>query len=187
MPSRVTPSSYLRNVLQNGVGRYVCQLQRVTLSFCKSTNPSRGARDFIENHLLEFTRNNPGVVIYLDPKRHHSPKLCVEYLNGRTETMSIDRYPAEDICQWLDHFRTRSGVQINRLRKNWHTDTPSIQGTWTPATNRPTSWNVTEFPCQEISRRLPDKETATERILSAAKALREGSPTNAAIGKETEL
>ena len=36
-------------------------------------------RDFIENHLLEFTRNNPGVVVYLQPRRHHAPYLVAEY------------------------------------------------------------------------------------------------------------
>ena len=38
------PADYVRSVLQNGVGRYVCQLQRITLKFCKSQADSRGVR-----------------------------------------------------------------------------------------------------------------------------------------------
>ena len=36
-------------------------------------------RDFIENHLLEFTRDNPGIVVYLKPQRHRPPKIVAEY------------------------------------------------------------------------------------------------------------
>jgi len=37
------------------------------------------SRDFIEGHLLEFVNKNPGVVVYLQPRRHRSPKLVAEY------------------------------------------------------------------------------------------------------------
>lgn len=38
--------SFLKNPSQNGVGRYVCQLQRVVLKFCKNNGASRGLRYF---------------------------------------------------------------------------------------------------------------------------------------------
>lgn len=37
-------SGFPRAPLQNGVGRYVCQLQRITLKFCKNNGSSRGMR-----------------------------------------------------------------------------------------------------------------------------------------------
>ena len=73
------PSEYINHNLHNGVGRYVCQLQRVTLKFCKEHANSRGIRDFIEHDLLNFARKNPGVCVYLQPKRHCKPKICAEY------------------------------------------------------------------------------------------------------------
>ena len=36
-------------------------------------------RDFIEKHLLDFTRDNPGVVVYVKPRRHKAPNLAAEY------------------------------------------------------------------------------------------------------------
>ena len=36
-------------------------------------------RDFIENDLVEFAKQNPGVVVYLQPRRHRKPKLSAEY------------------------------------------------------------------------------------------------------------
>ena len=38
------PKDYVKNVMQNGVGRYVCQLKRITFRFCKEHGGSRHAR-----------------------------------------------------------------------------------------------------------------------------------------------
>ena len=38
------PFDYLRTNLHNGVGRYVCQMARVTFSFCKEQPNSIGMR-----------------------------------------------------------------------------------------------------------------------------------------------
>lgn len=37
-------SGFPRPPLKNGIGRYVCQLKRVTIKFCKSHGGSRGIR-----------------------------------------------------------------------------------------------------------------------------------------------
>lgn len=73
------PAEYISTTLANGVGRYVCQLQRITFKFCKEHPSSRGIREFIENDLVDFARKNPGIVVYLQPKRHRKPKLFAEY------------------------------------------------------------------------------------------------------------
>jgi len=44
MSGNVIPSGFLKNVMQNGVGRHVCQLQRITLGLCKSHPGSAAAR-----------------------------------------------------------------------------------------------------------------------------------------------
>jgi hypothetical protein len=36
-------------------------------------------REFIENDLVNFARANPGIVVYLQPKRHRLPKIDAEY------------------------------------------------------------------------------------------------------------
>ena len=87
-------------------------------------------------------------------------------MNGRTEHIFVERHPREEICQWVEHLRTRSGRQIVRHRKPQHTDSPTTQGIWTPFTNRETSWNVTTFPEQDDSFMFIDhKITATEELL----------------------
>lgn len=36
-------------------------------------------REFIQNDLLDFVKQNPGVAVYLQPKRHRLPKIEAEY------------------------------------------------------------------------------------------------------------
>lgn len=72
-------SGYPGAPLANGVGRYVKQLQRITIKFCKSHGCSRGVREFIEHDLVNFAKDNPGVVVYAKPRRHRTPVLSAEY------------------------------------------------------------------------------------------------------------
>ncbi|KAK0044547.1 39S ribosomal protein L43 mitochondrial [Biomphalaria pfeifferi] len=175
MTKNLIPQDFLKNVLQNGVGRYVCQLQRITLRFCKSHGASRHMRDFIENHLLGFSQKNPGVAVYLQPRRHRAPSIVAEYLNGYREVLFMsDKQPSE-ICKWTEHLRTRSGVQIVKMINNIHTETPSTQGIWHPFMFRDTELAVTKFPNKKLSSVLKTGKTATDIILDEqTEALTEG-------------
>jgi len=140
------PSGYVKGVLQNGVGRYVCQMQRLIIKFCKTNGASKGVRQFIENDIVDFARNNPGVVIYLKPRRHHSPGLFAHYLNGEQDYISCHQFSNEEVIKHVRYLTEKSGFPIIRLRKFWHTDTPSIQGIWTPFDRIDPEMNIAEFP-----------------------------------------
>ncbi len=49
------------------------------LRITRNVNFNYKNRDFIENDMLDFAKKNPGVVVYLQPKRHRVPKLHAEY------------------------------------------------------------------------------------------------------------
>ncbi|KAK3733739.1 hypothetical protein RRG08_026854 [Elysia crispata] len=165
MSNNAIPRDFLKNVLQNGMGRYVCQLQRITFRFCKSHPGSRHMRDFIENHMLDFTQKNPGVVVYLQPRRHRPPSIVAEFLNGRREMMEmIDKEP-EEICKWTEHMRGRSGVQIVNMIRNNHTETPSTQGIWHPFMFRDSETALTKFPNPQLSAVKQTGKTATDYLL----------------------
>ncbi|CAH2062456.1 unnamed protein product, partial [Iphiclides podalirius] len=158
-------SGFVRAPLQNGVGRYVCQLQRVVLKFCKSHGGSRGLREFIEQDLVEFASNNPSIVVYLKPRRHRSPVIVGEYLNGDRVWMNMHNKTHSEITKWIEVLRTQQGdVASTRLRKNQYTDHPSIQGPWTPFTFKDPRLNIAELPDEEFgaNNRLP--MTATEQL-----------------------
>ncbi|XP_073520538.1 large ribosomal subunit protein mL43 isoform X1 [Phyllobates terribilis] len=145
MTARGSPSRFLQSVLHNGVGRYVCQLKRLTLIFSKDAQPSRGAREYIEEKVVDFANQNPGIVVYISPKQCRVPKLVGEYLNGSIREEAINSKTAEEIAQLIQKMASQSGLDIIRIRKPYHTDSPSIQGQWHPFTNKPTSMNLQSF------------------------------------------
>ncbi|XP_050535318.1 39S ribosomal protein L43, mitochondrial [Daktulosphaira vitifoliae] len=167
--NRFTPKGYPRVPLQNGIGRYICQLKRVTLRFCKSSGSSRGVRDFIESNLLRFAEDHSGTAVYLKPRRHKSPSFVAEYLNGEREVVSCHNFTAEQTLKWLNLYTTRSGIPLQRHLKMWHTDCPSIQGVWNPFTNRDPVLNVTDFPSKELSCPSNEEQSATDELLNMIK------------------
>lgn len=162
-------SDYPQSVLQNGLGRYVCQLQRLTLHFCKVAEHSRGMRQFIENDLLDFANKNPGTVVYLHPHRWNAPFLQGEYLNGRKCTVKTSKFDRSEIQKWIEYLRTRSGQPIVRHEQHNRTETPSIQGIWNPFVNSPTEMNITQFPNETLGACNTDEMTATEILMKISK------------------
>ncbi|KAK1166707.1 39S ribosomal protein L43, mitochondrial-like [Acipenser oxyrinchus oxyrinchus] len=142
MTSRGTPSRFLKSVLQNGVGRYVCQIKRISLVFSKDAQTSLGAREFIEDKVVDFAKQNPGIVVYVTPQRCRIPKIIAEYLNGTVKEEPINSKTSEEITQLIKKLTSQSGLEVIRIRKPIHTDSPSIQGQWHPFTNRPPSLRV---------------------------------------------
>ncbi|XP_019411586.1 PREDICTED: 39S ribosomal protein L43, mitochondrial [Crocodylus porosus] len=137
MTGRGTSSRFLASVLRNGLGRYVCQLQRLSLVFSPASPSSRGARDYVEEKVVDFARSNPGIVVYVNPKDCRGPTVVAEYLNGTVREESIANRTVEDIAQLICKLASQSGLEIIRIRKPFHTNHPSIQGQWHPFTNKP--------------------------------------------------
>merc|ERR1712179_516233 len=76
--------------LRNGIGRYIPQLARVTIKFCKSSGSSNGVRQFIQQDVVQLAKKNPSFVVYLKPRRFRSPVLVAEYLNGERHWQSLN-------------------------------------------------------------------------------------------------
>ena len=61
--------------------------------------------------------------------------------------------------------RGRSGVQVQRLMKDWHTDTPSVQGAWQPFCFKDTKLSVMDLRDKSLHEFKPLKKSATEKVL----------------------
>uniref|UniRef100_A0A914WAB3 Large ribosomal subunit protein mL43 n=1 Tax=Plectus sambesii TaxID=2011161 RepID=A0A914WAB3_9BILA len=156
---------YPKTVLHNGVGRFVCQLQRLTFTFCKSTEPSFGVRQFIEHDLLDFARENPVVVVYVQPVRHKLPMLVGEYLNGRTASTLVKNMDRDEVARHVNYLRTRSGQRIVQFERDEATNNPSVQGMWHPMLHQDTAMNSAALPDATFSKHHSSKQSATERVL----------------------
>ena len=67
-------------------------------------------------------------------------------MNGEEEYIGISKMSRDEIAKWLNYLRTRTGVPEMKYVKMWRTDTPSIQGVWSPFTHRDPALNLVEFP-----------------------------------------
>merc|ERR1712192_248915 len=88
--------------LRNGVGRFIPQLARVTLKFCKGHGDSNGVRQFIQQDVVQWAKKNPSTVVYLKPRRHRSPVLVAEFLNGERHWQSLHNYSCDE-GYWNPH------------------------------------------------------------------------------------
>lgn len=158
-------SGFIENAYFNGVGRYVCQMQRMTIKFSKSSGSCAGVRDFIELDLIDFARRNPGIAVYLKPRMKPTPVLNAEYLDGSVHWHIMRLFSREQVKQWIDYFVSRSGQQVQRFRKPIKTDCPSVQGHWTPFSNVPGHLNVSQLPDAERGAFSPEHASATEQLI----------------------
>lgn len=115
------------------------QLQRLSFSLSRDAPSSRGAREFVEREVADFARRNPGVVIYVNSRPCCVPRVVAEYLNGAVREESIHCKSVEEIATLVQKLADQSGLDVIRIRKPFHTDSPSIQGQWHPFTNKPTT------------------------------------------------
>ncbi|KAH8853678.1 mitochondrial ribosomal protein L43 [Schistosoma japonicum] len=129
MSGNALPRAILHAVYGTTTSRFVPQLQRITLKCCKFRRDSQGVRDYIENHLVDFARDNPATVIYVKPRRNRPPLLVAEYLCGNWQYVRAQDMTCEEIANWINFLRTRSGVNIFPIHKYWSTKRPSIQVT----------------------------------------------------------
>jgi len=162
-------TGFLKNAYYNGHGRYVNQIARMTLKFCKNSGASRELRRFIETRLVDVARENPGCVIYVKPRLFRSPAMTAEYLNGGQHYLSFHRMSSAQIEAWISWFLTRSGHELFRLHRNTTTYRPSIQGIWTPFTFRDPKTNVVQFPSEELGRHISKVPSATEQVIRIAR------------------
>lgn len=63
----------------------------------------------------------------------------VHTVNGNVKQELVTNKTSQQIAELITKMANQSGLDIIRIRKPFHTDSPSIQGQWHPFTNRPPS------------------------------------------------
>lgn len=60
-------------------------------------------------------------------------------VNGAVREESLNAKSVEEVTALVKKLANQSGLDIIRIRKPFHTDSPSVQGQWHPFTNKPTT------------------------------------------------
>lgn len=161
-------TGYLKSAFYQGHGRYVNQIVRMTLKFCKNSGGSREMRRFIETRLVDTAKENPGCVIYVKPRLFKAPVISAEYLNGQKQHLSFYRMSSSEIEEWIKWFLTRSGNELYKLNRPTNSYRPTVQGLWTPFYFRDPQTNLTKFPSEELGRHISERPSATDLIKELA-------------------
>ena len=121
--------------------RGVYQLQKLTIYYCEVGGSSRTLRSYIgSGPLIEWANQNPQVKIEVVKRNNKHPHIRADYLTSPKDRnlhqISVKNFEThEDITHVMDQLKNRSGRKIKRITNPVITQTPSIQGVWTPFLN----------------------------------------------------
>jgi large subunit ribosomal protein L43 len=130
--------------------RGVFQCQKLTMFYCEHGGSSQTVRDFLASgKLIRWAKERPHLTIQVRVRNGKHPFVKADYLTSKPHAHQVclksNQALSPDIRKVLDQLNNRSGRKITKFTKPVQTQTPSVQGVWTPALNL----HLTpEFPMQ---------------------------------------
>jgi large subunit ribosomal protein L43 len=120
--------------------RGIFQLTTLRLSYCEVGGSSRAMREYLGNgELSKWAAVHPHVSVEVKQKNGHHPIVHADYLTNSKKILhqvTVKNYEKwEHVQEVLDMLSNRSGRKIVKITKPVLTDTPSVQGIWTPFLN----------------------------------------------------
>jgi large subunit ribosomal protein L43 len=125
--------------------RGVVQCQRLILSYCEHGGSSRAVRDYLQsNGIVRWAKDRPSVQVHVRVRNGKHPNVRAEYLTspttGRRDGAVVqhqvcikNRPSVESVESALDQLYNRSGRKMTKFTRPVYTQTPSVQGVWTPS------------------------------------------------------
>lgn len=121
--------------------RGVFQLTKLYINYCEHGGSSQALREYISNgKLVAWATAHPHVEIAVNRRNGKHPFVEADYLTNSKKTschqISVKNYEKwKHVEEVLDLLSNRSGRKITKITKPVLTDTPTIQGVWTPFLN----------------------------------------------------
>lgn len=120
--------------------RGVFQLKKLSIYYCEFGGSSRTIRQYIgDGHLIAWATDRPHINIEVIRRGNRHPYVHADYLTStekNSHQISVKNFDdVREIEAVLNQLANRSGRKISRITKNVLSDTPSIQGIWTPFLN----------------------------------------------------
>lgn len=119
--------------------RGLFQLQKLTLFYCEHGGSSKAVRDFLASgKLIDWATERPHLKINVRVRNGKHPYVKGDYLtsvNDNIHQICVKSNDAKspDIEEKLNQLYNRSGRKAKKFTKPVYSQTPSIQGVWTPA------------------------------------------------------
>eukprot|EP00816_Leptocylindrus_hargravesii_P013225 CAMPEP_0196810840 /NCGR_PEP_ID=MMETSP1362-20130617/14588_1 /TAXON_ID=163516 /ORGANISM="Leptocylindrus danicus, Strain CCMP1856" /LENGTH=136 /DNA_ID=CAMNT_0042186001 /DNA_START=21 /DNA_END=431 /DNA_ORIENTATION=+ len=113
--------------------RGIKQLQTLRVVYCEHGGSSRYIRDFIRNGpIVKFAEQNPSVQVDVQLRPGKHPYIKGEYLTGSDKQVCVKNEPLNRIWKVVEMLNNSSGRKMVKFDKPVVTNTPSVQGVWSP-------------------------------------------------------
>ena len=116
--------------------RGIKQLQKIRFAYCEHGGSSSSIREFLSSEkIIAFAEKNPSVEVIVKPRNGKHPHINGSYITGLDKQICIKNEPLERIEKVLTMLCNSSGRKRTKLQGPIRTDTPTVQGVWTPMLN----------------------------------------------------
>mmetsp|Transcript_12669 Transcript_12669/g.18476 ORF Transcript_12669/g.18476 Transcript_12669/m.18476 type:complete len:132 (-) Transcript_12669:279-674(-) len=113
--------------------RGIKQLKQLQLVFCEHGGSSRSIREYISTgRIVQFATDNPTVEVEAKLRNGKHPYVKAEYMTGYSKQVCIKNESMDRIEKVVTLLNNSSGRKITKIGAPIKTDTPSVQGVWTP-------------------------------------------------------
>eukprot|EP00554_Chaetoceros_debilis_P006887 CAMPEP_0194074128 /NCGR_PEP_ID=MMETSP0149-20130528/1331_1 /TAXON_ID=122233 /ORGANISM="Chaetoceros debilis, Strain MM31A-1" /LENGTH=132 /DNA_ID=CAMNT_0038754245 /DNA_START=26 /DNA_END=424 /DNA_ORIENTATION=- len=113
--------------------RGVKQLAKLRVVFCEHGGSSNLVREYIKTGgIVQFATDNPTVEVEAKLRNGKHPYIKAEYITGFSKQVCVKNEPLERIQDVMTMLNNSSGRKISKIGNPVRTDTPSVQGVWTP-------------------------------------------------------
>jgi|UniRef100_A0A7S2UTM3 large subunit ribosomal protein L43 len=113
--------------------RGVKQLEKLRFLYCEHGGSSRAVREYISSgKVVDFCNANPSVTVIVQPRNGNHPFVKAEYMTGFDKHIGVKNVELKRVEQVVAMLNNSSGRKIKKIGNPIRTDTPSIQGIWTP-------------------------------------------------------
>ena len=114
--------------------RGVRQCKKLLIRYSDLDGSSRGVREWMKSHLVDFAALNPAMSVQTELKRAVHPFVRGYYENGNSKTIGIKNLDSDEINDYVFDLRNQIGRKTsgsgNGYSKPVLSTTPSVQGEW---------------------------------------------------------
>ena len=115
--------------------RGIKQLKHIQIVYCEHGGSSSSIRQYLSSptsKIISFCQSNPSVQVSTKLRNGKHPYVKAEYVSGFSKQVSIMNETEERIQKVIQMLHDSSGRKITKIGGPIKTQTPSVQGVWTP-------------------------------------------------------
>mmetsp|Transcript_23329 Transcript_23329/g.28675 ORF Transcript_23329/g.28675 Transcript_23329/m.28675 type:complete len:133 (-) Transcript_23329:292-690(-) len=114
--------------------RGIQQLKHLQLVYCEHGGSSSHLRQYLNSSkILSFCNEYPSLEVSTKLRNGKHPYIKADYVTGSSKQVCVKNESIERIVKVMHMLKDSSGRKIAKIGTPIKTQTPSVQGVWTPS------------------------------------------------------